>query len=50
MENGLKESQFTITDEALELLATRYTREAGVRQMERTIGAWPASRPEDCAR
>jgi ATP-dependent Lon protease len=38
-ENGLNESQFTITDEALELLATRYTREAGVRQLERTIGS-----------
>src|ERR1700730_8267347 len=38
VENGLKETQFTITEEALELLATRYTREAGVRQLERTIG------------
>src|SRR5882724_2791595 len=38
VENGLNENQFTITDEALELLATRYTREAGVRQLERTIG------------
>lgn len=39
VENGLNESQFTITDEALELLATRYTREAGVRQLERTVGS-----------
>src|SRR5882724_5158956 len=39
VENGLNENQFTITDEALELLATRYTREAGVRQLERTIGS-----------
>ena len=39
LENGLKESQFAINDEALELLATRYSREAGVRQLERTIGS-----------
>jgi ATP-dependent Lon protease len=39
IENGLNENQFTITDEALELVATRYTREAGVRQLERTIGS-----------
>ena len=38
-ENGLNENQFTITDEALELLATRYSREAGVRQLERSIGS-----------
>ncbi|HEX8494094.1 MAG TPA: endopeptidase La [Pyrinomonadaceae bacterium] len=38
-ENGLEESQFGITDEALQLIAARYTREAGVRQMERTIGS-----------
>jgi ATP-dependent Lon protease len=38
-ENGLREGQFSITDEALELLATRYTREAGVRQLERSIGS-----------
>jgi ATP-dependent Lon protease len=38
-ENGLRESQFTITDAALELLATRYTREAGVRQLERNVGS-----------
>jgi ATP-dependent Lon protease len=37
-ENGLQESQFEITDAAIELIAARYTREAGVRQMERTIG------------
>jgi ATP-dependent Lon protease len=37
-ENGLKPEQFSITNEALSLIATRYTREAGVRQMERTIG------------
>ncbi|MFN2456263.1 MAG: endopeptidase La [Pyrinomonadaceae bacterium] len=38
-ENGLDENQFDITDAAITLLATRYTREAGVRQMERTIGS-----------
>jgi ATP-dependent Lon protease len=37
-ENGLSEERFTITDAALQLIAARYTREAGVRQMERTIG------------
>jgi ATP-dependent Lon protease len=37
-ENGLKPEQFSITNEALTLIATRYTREAGVRQMERAIG------------
>jgi ATP-dependent Lon protease len=38
-ENGLSPEQFEITDDAIMLLATRYTREAGVRQMERTIGS-----------
>jgi len=38
-ENGLTPAQITITDEALQLIAARYTREAGVRQMERTIGS-----------
>ncbi len=37
-ENGLTPEQFEITDAALELIAARYTREAGVRQYERTIG------------
>jgi ATP-dependent Lon protease len=37
-ENGLTPEQITITDEAIQLIAARYTREAGVRQMERTIG------------
>jgi ATP-dependent Lon protease len=37
-ENGLTPEQFEITDDAIKLLATRYTREAGVRQLERTIG------------
>jgi ATP-dependent Lon protease len=39
IENGVKENQLTITDEAIELIATRYTREAGVRQLERNIGS-----------
>jgi ATP-dependent Lon protease len=38
-DNGLTRAQLTITPEALELIATRYTREAGVRQLERTIGS-----------
>jgi ATP-dependent Lon protease len=37
-ENGLKEDQLEITDEALALVAARYTREAGVRQLERNVG------------
>src|SRR2546421_601191 len=37
-ENGLNAEQFEITDAALELIAGRYTREAGVRQYERAIG------------
>ncbi|HEX8847515.1 MAG TPA: endopeptidase La [Pyrinomonadaceae bacterium] len=38
-ENGLSAEQITITDAAIKLIAERYTREAGVRQMERTIGS-----------
>ncbi|HEU4597210.1 MAG TPA: endopeptidase La [Pyrinomonadaceae bacterium] len=37
-ENGLRPEQLEITDEALAFIAARYTREAGVRQMERTVG------------
>ena len=37
-ENGLNPDQLTISDGAIELMSTRYTREAGVRQLERTIG------------
>lgn len=37
-ENGLNPDNLQITDDAITLLATRYTREAGVRQMERSIG------------
>jgi len=38
-ENGLTAGHFKITDAAIELIATRYTREAGVRQLERNIGS-----------
>ena len=38
-ENGLKPLQLTISDAAVELLSTRYTREAGVRQLERNLGS-----------
>jgi ATP-dependent Lon protease len=37
-ENGLAPEQLKITDDAVDLLTSRYTREAGVRQLERTIG------------
>ncbi|HSK62962.1 MAG TPA: endopeptidase La [Pyrinomonadaceae bacterium] len=39
VDNGLNAAQFQITDSAIELIATRYTREAGVRQLERNIGS-----------
>ena len=38
-ENGLKESQLKIKDEALKKLIESYTREAGVRELERRIAA-----------
>jgi ATP-dependent Lon protease len=38
-ENGLNSGQLKITDDAVELIAARYTREAGVRQLERTVGS-----------
>jgi ATP-dependent Lon protease len=37
-ENGLQEDQLEITDNTINLLTARYTREAGVRQLERTVG------------
>ncbi len=37
-ENGLTPEQLTVTDAALSEIITRYTREAGVRQVEREIG------------
>jgi ATP-dependent Lon protease len=38
-ENGLVAEQLDITDQALEELISRHTREAGVRQLERVIGS-----------
>ena len=37
-ENGLTDAQLAIEDDALHYLVRRYTREAGVRELERTIG------------
>ena len=37
-ENGLQPDQMEVTDDVINLLTARYTREAGVRQLERTIG------------
>lgn len=37
-ENGLTDEQLEITDDAVNLITSQYTREAGVRQLERTIG------------
>ncbi|HET9959106.1 MAG TPA: endopeptidase La [Polyangiaceae bacterium] len=38
-EHGLKSEQLTITDEAVEEVIEHYTREAGVRSLERTIAS-----------
>ena len=38
-EHGLKAKQFVLSPEALELLLSDYTREAGVRELERTIAS-----------
>ncbi|HTG87590.1 MAG TPA: endopeptidase La, partial [Pyrinomonadaceae bacterium] len=38
-ENGLNAAQLKIDDSAVELIASRYTREAGVRQLERNVGS-----------
>ncbi|MCC7195913.1 MAG: endopeptidase La [Gemmatimonadaceae bacterium] len=38
-ENGLADKKVQLTDEAIASLVTRYTRESGVRQLEREIGA-----------
>ena len=36
--NGLREDEVSITENAIELVVTEYTREAGVRQLERELG------------
>jgi ATP-dependent Lon protease len=36
--NGLREDEVEITDELIETVVTEYTREAGVRQLERELG------------
>src|SRR3954447_12441268 len=36
--NGLLEDEVTISDDVLKLIVTEYTREAGVRQLERELG------------
>ena len=38
-QNGLSDEQFAIDDQALRLIIDGYTRESGVRQLERAIGA-----------
>jgi ATP-dependent Lon protease len=36
--NGLREDEVEVSDDALELVVSEYTREAGVRQLERELG------------
>jgi ATP-dependent Lon protease len=38
-ENSLREGEVTFTDDALKMIVRQYTREAGVRNLERKIGA-----------
>ena len=44
---GLKPEQLELTDEGLRLAVQRYTREAGVRELERTIGRLARKRAKD---
>ena len=44
---GLKPEQLELTDEGLRLAIQRYTREAGVRELERTIGRLARKRAKD---
>ncbi|MDX1645685.1 MAG: endopeptidase La [Longimicrobiales bacterium] len=37
-ENSLEEDELTLSDEAIQTIISKYTREAGVRQLEREIG------------
>lgn len=37
-QNGVKADQLILTDDALKLVVSRYTREAGVRRLEQTLG------------
>jgi ATP-dependent Lon protease len=37
-ENGLRDGQIAVTDDALDRVISEYTREAGVRQLERELG------------
>ena len=37
-QNGLREDEVAITDETIQLVVSEYTREAGVRQLERELG------------
>lgn len=39
IENGLNDNILEIQKEAIDLIVKSYTREAGVRQLERNIGA-----------
>ena len=38
IESGLREGELELPDTTLSLLIRRYTREAGVRELERTLG------------